>query len=323
MNKSALRIGFAGTPDFAARHLAALLSADLHVVCVYTQPDRPAGRGKQPQASSVKVMALLQNIPVQQPQSLKDEEAQQQIRDLKLDVLVVVAYGLILPKTVLTIPRYGCINVHASLLPRWRGAAPIERAILAGDKQSGITIMQMDAGLDTGEMLLRQSTDIEPDDNSASLTERLIILGQKSLLKVLEQVQSQTLTPEAQDDSLSSYASKLDKEEALIGWHKNAEAIQRQINAWYPRSPAYCFYYDQRLRIIQANSLEESSQENPGTILEISQTGLKISCVNSCLLIKKIQIPGKAETSIKDFLNGRKDFFKLGTQFSIAPINAA
>ena len=183
--------------------------------------------------------------------------------------------------------------------------------------------MQMDAGLDTGAMLCRQATDIGPDDTSASLTERLVKLGQKALLTVLEQIQSGTLKAEAQDDNLSTYAAKLNKEEALIDWHKDAEEIHRQINALYPRSPAYCFYHDQRIRIIEAATLSENKLKNPGTLLEISPAGLKVSCVNSCLLITKIQVPGKAETSIKDFINGRKDFFKLDTQFSNTPINTA
>lgn len=323
MNKPALRIGFAGTPDFAARHLAALLEAGHNVVGVYTQPDRPAGRGKHPQASPVKILANLQGLHLEQPQSLKSEEVQQQLRKLNLDVLVVVAYGLILPEAILKIPRFGCLNVHASLLPRWRGAAPIERAILAGDLETGITIMQMDAGLDTGAILLSTATPIGTEDTSAILTERLISLGQKALLEVLEQIRSGDVEPKTQDESLSTYAAKLSKEEALINWNKNAASIVRQINAFYPRSPAYCFYKGQRLRIIQAADSNECSDGKPGTLMEVSQAGLKVSCVNSTLRIKKIQIPGKAETSIKDFLNGRKDFFIPGSQFNIESVTTA
>ena len=323
MNKPALRIGFAGTPDFAARHLAALLEAGHNVVGVYTQPDRAAGRGKHPQASPVKILANLQGLHLEQPQSLKSEEVQQQLRKLNLDVLVVVAYGLILPEAILKIPRFGCLNVHASLLPRWRGAAPIERAILAGDLETGITIMQMDAGLDTGAILLSTATPIGTEDTSAILTERLISLGQKALLEVLEQIRSGDVEPKTQDESLSTYAAKLSKEEALINWNKNAASIVRQINAFYPRSPAYCFYKGQRLRIIQAADSNECSDGKPGTLMEVSQAGLKVSCVNSTLRIKKIQIPGKAETSIKDFLNGRKDFFIPGSQFNIESVTTA
>ncbi len=315
MNTPALRIGFAGTPDFAASHLEALISAGYSIIGVYTQPDRPAGRGKQTKPSPVKTLALNSSIPVFQPQSLKSEAARKQIQNLNLDVLVVVAYGLILPQAVLDIPHFGCINVHASLLPRWRGAAPIERALLAGDEKTGITIMQMDAGLDTGDMLLSKATNIETDDNCASLTARLAGIGENALLDVLRQIQSDSLFPCVQDSELSTYAAKLSKEEALISWNKDAKEIQRQINAFYPRSPAYCFYNGQRLRIIQAIALAESLPLKAGMIGQINQEGIKVSCNNSCLLIKKIQQPSKAEISITDFLNGRKNYFVSGEMF--------
>jgi len=316
MNKSALRIAFAGTPDFAASHLEVLIKAGYNILGVFTQPDRPSGRGKHDKPSPVKTLALEANLPVFQPYSLKNRETQMQLEALNLDVLVVVAYGLILPKAVLDIPRYGCINVHASLLPRWRGAAPIERAILAGDEKTGITIMQMDAGLDTGDMLLSIATPIKKDDNSASLTARLTGIGQKALLNVLQQIQSETLSPCAQDDELSTYAAKLDKEEALIIWNRHAKEIQQQINAFYPRSPAYCFYKGQRLRIIMASTQNKALSSNSGTIDQVFQNGILVACQNSSLLIEKIQLPGKAEIEVKDFLNGRKDFFTPGTFFS-------
>lgn len=315
MNTPALRIGFAGTPDFAAKHLDALINAGHHIVGVYTQPDRPAGRGNKAKPSPVKTLALASHLPVFQPQTLKSEETQQQIQSLRLDVLVVVAYGLILPQGVLSIPRYGCINVHASLLPRWRGAAPIERAILAGDEQTGITIMQMDEGLDTGNMLLSKETVIEINDNSASLTTKLTDIGKDALLEVLKQIETKSLKPKIQDDELSTYASKLSKEEAKINWDKNAKEIQRQVNAFYPRSPAYCFYNNQRLRIIQTSAQTESLTNKAGTIIQIDQEGIKVACKNSSLIIKKIQLPGKAEISIKDFLNGRRDYFSKGKIF--------
>ena len=319
MNTSVLRIAFAGTPDFAASHLSALISAGYNIVGVYTQPDRPAGRGKQAKASPVKALALASGLPVFQPLSLKSEEAQSQMLALNLDLLIVVAYGLILPQAILDTPRFGCINVHASLLPRWRGAAPIERALLAGDEKTGITIMQMDAGLDTGDMLLSRTTAIKTDDNSASLTARLADLGKDALLDVLKQIQAGTLSPQPQDDKLSTYAAKLDKEEALIFWDKDADEIQRQINAFYPRSPAYCFYNGQRLRILQATVQTETTTSKPGTIVHIDPGGISVACNNSCLLIKKIQLPGKAEISIKDFLNGRKEFFAQSKLFSSIP----
>ncbi|MBN4075071.1 MAG: methionyl-tRNA formyltransferase [SAR86 cluster bacterium] len=319
MNTSALRIGFAGTPDFAACHLEVLINAGYNILGVYTQPDRPAGRGKQAKPSPVKTLALASNLLVFQPQSLKSEEAQKQLQELNLDVLVVVAYGLILPQAILDLPHFGCINVHASLLPRWRGAAPIERALLAGDEKTGITIMQMDAGLDTGDMLLSKTTPIKVDDNSASLTARLTSIGKDALLDVLTQIQSGSLSPQTQDNKLNTYASKLSKEEALISWNKNAKEIQRQINAFYPRSPAYCFYNGQRLRIIQASTQNEALSIKTGTIVQVNQGGIKVACNNSCLLIKKIQLPGKAEINIKDFLNGRRDYFSPGKIFSSTP----
>ncbi len=316
MNKPALRIGFAGTPEFAAEHLSTLLQESLNLVCVYTQPDRPAGRGKQAQASAVKKLAIKHNLPVLQPASLKTYEAEEEFKAFNLDVLIVVAYGLILPKSILDIPNKGCINVHASLLPRWRGAAPIERAILAGDQESGITIMQMDAGLDTGDMLCRKATTINSDDTSASLTLRLVKLGQTALLETLKQIHEGSLNPIKQDDSLSTYARKLDKKESLISWNTSAEKIQRQVNAFYPRSPAYTFYDGQRLRIIEALSIDDAANEETGTIVQISNEGIKVCCSSSCLLIKRFQLSGKSETGIKEFLNGRKDFFTLGSSFS-------
>lgn len=316
MNKPALRIAFAGTPVFAANHLKVLINAGYNILGVYTQPDRPSGRGKQDKPSPVKTLALESNLPIFQPQNLKSDDAQKQFEALNFDVLIVVAYGLILPKAILETPRFGCINVHASLLPRWRGAAPIERAMLAGDEQTGITIMQMDAGLDTGDMLLSKATPIKSDDNSESLTTRLTDLGQEALLEVLNQIESETLSPCKQNNELSTYATKLDKEEALIDWNKNAAVIQQQINVFYPRSPAYCFYKAQRLRIIQAVAQTKALPIKAGTISQIDQNGLIVACDNSSLLIKKIQLPGKAEISIKAFLNGRKDYFTAGTILS-------
>jgi methionyl-tRNA formyltransferase len=320
MNKPALRIAFAGTPDFAASHLDVLINAGYNILGVYTQPDRPSGRGKLDKPSPVKSMALDSNLPVFQPQSLKSDAAQKQLEELDLDVLVVVAYGLILPQAVLDIPRFGCINVHASLLPRWRGAAPIERSILAGDAKTGITIMQMDADLDTGDMLLSSATPIQADDNSANLTARLAAIGQKALLDVLKQIQSGTLSPCPQDNKQSTYAAKLSKEEALITWDKNAMEIQQQINAFYPRSPAYSFYKGQRLRITQAVAQASTMAIEAGTILQFDQAGLIVACHNSSLLIRKIQLPGKAEISIKDFLNGHRDYFAAGTMLSSSSI---
>jgi methionyl-tRNA formyltransferase len=315
MDQPALKIGFAGTPEFAARHLAALLQAGHHVLAVYTQPDRPAGRGKQAQPSPVKNLALAHGIPVKQPVSLKQEEAQHEMAALDLDVLVVVAYGLILPAAILALPRYGCINVHASILPRWRGAAPIERAILAGDKESGICIMQMDAGLDTGDILLCKRTPISDQDNSETLSKRLLELGTLALLEVLTQIRSGTLNPQKQDDALSTYAAKLEKHDSAINWERPAAAILRQINALFPRAPAYSQYEGERVRFIRAQVLDETPTQKPGTVMQVDNDGIRIACADACLQVNKIQLPGKAAIDLASFLNGRPDYFKPGTRF--------
>ena len=220
-----LNIIFAGTPDFAARHLQALINSHHNVIAAYTQPDRPAGRGKKLTASPVKELALAHNIPVYQPGSLRKEPAQQQLAALNADIMVVVAYGLILPKVVLDTPRLGCINVHGSILPRWRGAAPIQRALWAGDKKTGVTIMQMDVGLDTGDMLLKTYLSIEDDDTSASLYEKLAQQGPNALLQALEALANGTLAAEKQDEALANYAEKLSKEEARLDWTKSATQL--------------------------------------------------------------------------------------------------
>jgi len=315
MDKPALKIGFAGTPEFAASHLDALVKVAYLPAAVYTQPDRPAGRGKQDQPSPVKTLALAHGLPVFQPVSLKSEQAQEQMAALNLDLLIVVAYGLLLPEAVLKLPRHGCINVHASLLPRWRGAAPIERAILAGDKESGICIMQMDAGLDTGDILYCLKTPVSDEDNSATLSQRLSELGQQALLDVLPQIQAGTLKPQPQDDAHSTYAKKLGKEDSIIDWSRGAHQVLRQINALYPRSPAYSFYQQQRIRIIRAKVINGNINKTPGTIIKADKQGVLISCKEDCLLLQNIQLPGKAEIDLSSFLNGRPDFFKPGTCF--------
>ncbi len=315
MDKPALKIGFAGTPEFAAFHLEALLKAGYLPAAVYTQPDRPAGRGKQDQPSPVKTLALAHGLPVFQPLSLKNEQTQAQMAALDLDLLIVVAYGLLLPEAVLKLPRFGCINVHASLLPRWRGAAPIERAILAGDTQSGVCIMQMDAGLDTGDVLLCLKTPVSDEDNSASLSQRLSALGQQALLDVLSQLQAGTLKPQAQNDEQSTYAKKLTKEDSILNWKQDARLVLRQINALYPRSPAYSFYHQQRIRTIHASIVDVTKKETPGTILKADKQGILVSCEEGSLLVQKIQLPGKAEIDVASFLNGRPDFFTAGTCF--------
>lgn len=315
MTNSSLRIAFAGTPDFAASHLAFLIEKGFTIVAVYSQPDRPAGRGKQTLPTPVKQIAQQQNIPVFQPQSL-DQATAAELAALDLDVLIVVAYGQILKDEILHTPRLGCINVHASLLPRWRGAAPIERAILAGDKESGVSIMQMDAGLDTGDVLLRSSTPITDTDNAATVGERLQQLGCQGLSEVLSDLAVYQNKAEKQDPTQVTYASKLAKEEALVNWSLPAEEIQHQVQAFYPRSPAFCYYQGERLRIISARKQSCSHEEQPGMILKLDKEALLVACGQGALEISCLQLPGKKPTSLADLLNGHPEFFKPGANLS-------
>ncbi|MER1719940.1 methionyl-tRNA formyltransferase, partial [Proteus terrae] len=252
-----LRIIFAGTPDFAARHLAALLSTQHRVVGVLTPPDKPAGRGKKLTISPVKALALTHNIPVYQPVSLKPEENHEWIVAQQADIMIVVAYGMILPKAVLEIPRLGCLNVHGSLLPKWRGAAPIQRSLWAGDKETGVTIMQMDVGLDTGDMLYKASCPITSEDTSASLYEKLAELGPKALTTTLDLITSGKIKAEKQDDNLANYAQKLSKEEAKIDWSLSAEQIERCIRAFNPWPMSFFMLDEQPVKVWKAQAIAD------------------------------------------------------------------
>ncbi len=313
MNK--LRICFAGTPAFAAAHLEALLAAGQQIVAVYTQPDRPAGRGKKLLASPVKELALAHALPVFQPSSLRSAEAAEALASLELDLLIVVAYGLILPKAILGIPKRGCLNVHASLLPRWRGAAPIERALLAGDEVSGVTIMQMDEGLDTGAMLNKESVTIERTDNRIDLENKLQIAGQTALLRTLEHLASYQANATIQDDAQSCYAAKLEKAEAFIDWRLTAAEIDRQIRAGIGRNPAYSILDTQRLRIIEASDSQECFDVTPGQIVKNGKGSFTVSCGVGSLDVHLVQLPGKNVTSVGDISNSRPDYFAPGTTF--------
>ena len=311
-----MNVVFAGTPDFASRHLQALLSDDFfNIVAVYTQPDRPAGRGKKIVPSPVKETALLNDIPVFQPVSLKDAEEQQILARLNPDVMVVVAYGLILPPPVLTIPTFGCINVHGSELPRWRGAAPIQRAIEAGDTNTGVTIMQMDAGLDTGPMLDIARCSIEKTDTSASLYDKLAELGTNLLPKVLKKLDAGTTTKANQQEADSTYAGKINKQEALINWRESATVIDRRIRAFNPAPVCYSMLDGQRIKIWAAFVIDSDDSATPGKILSASSDGLVIQCGQGSLLVVQLQMPGKSRLPVSEILKSRASLFEEGKTF--------
>ena len=308
-----MRVLFAGTPDFAAAHLQALLDApDISVIGVYSQPDRPAGRGKKLTASPVKKLALEHQLPVFQPQSLKDPEQQRILSELQADIMVVVAYGLILPQAVLDAPRLGCINVHASILPRWRGAAPIQRAIEAGDSETGVTIMQMDAGLDTGAMLSISRCEIDSNETSASLHSKLEKLGAPALLHTLESLGSGLAVAVEQDDQLSCYAAKITKQEALIDWSQSAQMLDRQIRAFNPFPAAYTTLGELRIKIWQAEPTAASGLA-PGQIISANNAGLLVSCGEQSLLLTEIQLPGKSRMAVSEVLKSRGELFAPST----------
>ncbi|NBI43579.1 methionyl-tRNA formyltransferase [[Haemophilus] felis] len=311
-----LRIIFAGTPEFAAQHLQALINSHHQVVGAFTQPDKPAGRGKKLQASAVKQLALQHNIPVYQPKSLRNAEAQEMLRALDADVMVVVAYGLILPKAVLEMFPFGCLNVHGSLLPRWRGAAPIQRAIWAGDQQTGVTIMQMDEGLDTGAMLHKVACNIDANETANSLYTKLLEIAPNALLEVLEGLLEGKFVAETQNDNLANYAEKLFKEEAKLDWNLSATQLERCIRAFNPWPICYFTTADkegneQTLKVFQAEVLAHSN-EPAGTILAVDKKGIQVATADGTLNILQLQPMGKKPMSVQDFLNGRADWFEVG-----------
>lgn len=306
-----LRIIYAGTPDFSVAALDALIASPCEVIAVYTQPDRPAGRGRGMQASPVKEKALQHGIAVYQPDSLKDAQAQEELKALNADLMIVTAYGLLLPAAVLKTPRLGCINIHASLLPRWRGAAPIQRAILAGDKKTGITIMQMDEGLDTGDMLAVAECDISDDDTGSSLHDKLMLLGAETLMSALPGIAEQKDGGVQQDETNTCYASKLSKAEARIDWSLSAVEIQRAIRAYNSWPVAYCLYEKNdkpaNLRLWQAEVISQdisSTDIAVGTVIaESATTGIDVTTGDQVLRITQLQAEGKRKMSAFDFLN--------------------
>jgi methionyl-tRNA formyltransferase len=311
-----VKIIFAGTPDFAAAHLRALIDCGQHeIVAVYTQPDRPAGRGKKLTASAVKQLASKQGLTVLQPPSLKEADAQQQLASFAADLMIVVAYGLILPQAVLDTPRLGCINVHGSLLPKWRGAAPIQRAVEAGDDETGICIMQMDAGLDTGPVISVARCAIEVTDTSGSIYQKLSALGAPTLLAALEKLASGVAVGEQQDDSQSTYASKIDKAEALIDWATPAEILARKVRAFNPFPATFSHIGGERVKIWAASANTVDSGQAARTIIAASDQGILVQTASGQLLISEIQLAGKSKMPVSELLKSKAELFAAGQSF--------
>jgi len=313
-----LNILFAGTPDFAAQHLQALINSKNNIVAVYCPPDKPAGRGKKLTACATKTLALQHNLTVEQPTNFKEQADQQILADYNADVMVVVAYGLLLPQIILDAPRLGCINVHGSLLPKWRGAAPIQRSLEAGDLETGITIMQMDKGLDTGDMILKAHCKVTEKDTSASLYEKLAELGPIALLDTLSQMAVGQYRREPQKNELSSYAQKLDKAEAELSWQQDATILHRKIRAYNPWPVAQFTYHENendkehRIRIWQARVIEVNDNQQPGTIISADKQGIVVATGKNALRIEVLQIPGKKALPAADILNARASWFVIG-----------
>ncbi|AAZ95968.1 methionyl-tRNA formyltransferase [Thiobacillus denitrificans ATCC 25259] len=299
-----MRVIFAGTPPFAAAALEALVAAGHEIVLVLTQPDRPAGRGMKLAASAVKQAALAHGLPVYQPTTLKTPEAQARLADCAADVMVVAAYGLILPQAVLDLPRLGCLNIHASLLPRWRGAAPIQRAILAGDCETGITIMQMAAGLDTGAMLAKTVVPIADADTAATLHDALAVAGAAAIVSALSAYD--TLVPQTQDEREASYAAKLSKEEARLDWQQPAEALARAVRAFNPVPGAWTLLAGAPFKILRAEAAPQGEADAPpGTVLRADPAGIVVACGGGALVLHEIQAAGSKRMTAAAFLAGR------------------
>lgn len=311
-----LNIIFAGTPDFAAQHLSALIQSEHNIVAVYCPPDKPAGRGKKLTACATKLLAIENNIPVEQPENFKAPETHTTLASYQADVMVVVAYGLLLPTIILDTPRLGCINVHGSILPKWRGAAPIQRSLEAGDPQTGVTIMQMDKGLDTGDMILTSVCDITLQDTSATLYEKLAKLGPVALLDTLALMADGTYTREPQNNELATHAAKLDKADAELNWHLSADVLDRRVRAYIPW-PVTQFTFNEndkqhRIRVWQASPMNIEHNQAVGHIISADKQGIVVATSNGALRLEVIQLPGKKALAVADILNGKADWFAVG-----------
>lgn len=316
------RIVFAGTPEFAAAHLQALLAAKHNLVAVYSQPDRRSGRGKKLTPSPVKCLALQHALPVEQPETFKSDEALATLEAYQADLMIVVAYGMLLPESVLRLPKWGCLNVHASLLPRWRGAAPIQRAIAAGDQDTGVTLMQMDAGLDTGPMISSQAVAITPEDTGASLQQKLIDAGVQALLALLAEVTAsgEWVTASAQPEVGVSYAHKLQKAEGRIDWQQPADALERTIRAFYPNPGTFTEIGETRIKVHQAQlaplPANAPRQPLPGTVLAVDARGILVACGRDALLLTQVQLPGKKPVRVAEFIQSQTHIIQPQYVFS-------
>jgi methionyl-tRNA formyltransferase len=318
-----LNIIFAGTPEFAANSLDAIIKQGHHVIAVYTQPDRRAGRGKKILKSAVKVVAQAHGLPVYQPEKLTDQDAKNELAALKPDLMIVAAYGLLLPTEVLATPTLGCVNIHASLLPRWRGAAPIQRAIQAGDTETGITIMQMDEGLDTGNMLMKVSTPITETDSGATLHDKLSELGSTAILRFLESIKDKKPEQgEAQKNELANYAHKLRKQEAAIDWSDDAHQICLSIRAFNPTPVAFLTLNNERIRVFEAEIVHDTVYSEPAMVLEKNKHGIVVSCGKHAIRILKLQLPGAKAITAQAFFHGGKNILNVGDNLNTTANNS-
>ena len=309
-----LRIMFAGTPDLSAVVLNELLKTNHNIVACLTQPDKPAGRGKKLSSSPVKQLAIEKQIPIFQPETLKNKDFEELLKKINVDIVIVVAYGLIIPKHLLNIPKYGFINIHMSLLPRWRGASPIQHAILAGDQETGVTIMQMDPNLDTGDILSMVSFSIQEQDTSSSLQVKMCNIGAIELIKVLEDLPNYRKNAKKQNHTKATYAHKIKKIDAKINWQETTKIIMQKIRAYYPYPIAFIEYKDLNIRIWHASTLDSNLENNhsPGTILNTTKNGIDVATKDGIIRLEKIQLTGKKALEVREIIKAKYDLFAPG-----------